>query len=430
MPAESMFIQIGATRDGLDPYLDAARRRGMTAVLVETPDYLRWREVLGRRAYDLTLPVERPAAPEELIAALRALGQPPALVLAGFERYVSSAYVAAQALRAKPAGQSPTFRAPYKQAQRTALTLMRPSVRQPRYALANSLAELEAAARQLTFPIVVKPDDGGGGLGVVMVSDPRDLAHARAALTGVNNYDGGTFKGWVVEEYLPGVELSVQAIARDGVPEILTYCEKLTTVEPESGGPLSSFRESGHVAHPGSEADDALHDFVRNCVSAVGYRQGPFHVDLIRTGDTLHLLEMGFRLSGMRVVELVDRVAGRSWAEETFAAHLGTSPNPPRPQADHRYAGHLTLRRAEQLLAAEAVEPAFGARVEVQRFAPPPLPQDWQRELPATLRSDVVRHAGAVGRVVVSARDPRVVVELLNSCRTPKRVRLPVGDRS
>ena len=40
----TFFVQLGATRDGLDPYLHAARARGMQAVLIETPDYIALRQ--------------------------------------------------------------------------------------------------------------------------------------------------------------------------------------------------------------------------------------------------------------------------------------------------------------------------------------------------------------------------------------------------
>jgi hypothetical protein len=45
----TLFVQIGATRDGLDPYLQTARAYGMKAILIETPDYMRLRKALGRQ---------------------------------------------------------------------------------------------------------------------------------------------------------------------------------------------------------------------------------------------------------------------------------------------------------------------------------------------------------------------------------------------
>lgn len=415
MPTGSTFVQVGATRDGLDPYLDAAHRRGMTAVLVETPDYLRWRSALGRRPYDIGIPVEQPADPFALVEALRQVPMP-TLILAGFERYVAAAYEAADMLGSHPSGQSPTFRAPYKLGQRGAVTRACGRIRQPRYAIASTLDGLENSTQALAFPLVVKPDNGGGGLGVYLARTREHLAEVRAVLDGVSNYDGGPFTGWIVEEYVPGVEMSVQAVARDGKAVILTTCEKLTNIETEGNG-VGSFRESGHVARPGAEADPSLRSFVESCIEAVGYRTGPFHIDLIRSSaGELYLIEMGFRLSGMRVSELVGAVSGLDWAEEAFAAHLGTPHGGAAARSSARYAGQLTLRQAAQIEAAKALPPASGTRVDVQLFAAPRLPEEWGDVLPATLRSDVGRHAGAVGRVVVSGDSPLAVTEVLQRC--------------
>jgi len=84
----------------------------MATALVETPDYLRWRRVLGRRHYDLEIPVDHPAEPDSLIDSLRHRAIAPDVILAGFERYVASAYLAATAFAAVPSGQSPHFGAP------------------------------------------------------------------------------------------------------------------------------------------------------------------------------------------------------------------------------------------------------------------------------------------------------------------------------
>ncbi|MEV6964455.1 ATP-grasp domain-containing protein [Hamadaea sp. NPDC051192] len=414
----STFVQVGATRDGLDAYLDAAHRRGMTAVLVETPDYLRWRSALGRRPYDIGIAVDQPANTDALVAALRDLPAP-ALILAGFERYVASAYGAADILGSRPSGQSPQFQAPYKLGQRSAVSQTCAQIRQPRHATVTALGDLQAATAGLAFPVVVKPDNGGGGLGVYVAYEAANLAAIRTVLESVRNYDGGPFSGWIAEEYVPGVELSVQAVARDGKAIILTTCEKLTAVEAEPNG-VGSFRESGHVARPGAEADPSLLSFVEACLGAVGYRTGPFHIDLIQTPDgELVLLEMGFRLSGMRVSELVTAVSGLDWAEEAFAAHLGTAHNGATARSAASYAGQLTLRQPSEVQAAQALPSAGGTRVDLQLFTAPSLPDEWDDVLPVTLRSDIGRHSGAMGRVVVSGDNPRTVTEVLHRCRMP-----------
>ena len=62
----SIFIQLGATRDGFNPYLSAAHAQGMQAILIETPDYIHLHRALGRQEFDQILAVEHPADEEEL----------------------------------------------------------------------------------------------------------------------------------------------------------------------------------------------------------------------------------------------------------------------------------------------------------------------------------------------------------------------------
>jgi hypothetical protein len=97
-----IFVQVGAIRDGLDPYLHCARRRGMRTVLVETPAYLRRRTALGRRRFDVNLAAARPHDPSEVTAALDEAGLAPTLLLTEFERYAVGAFAACEMLRVAP----------------------------------------------------------------------------------------------------------------------------------------------------------------------------------------------------------------------------------------------------------------------------------------------------------------------------------------
>src|SRR5262245_16543574 len=99
---EQYFVQVGASRDGRDSYLDAARRRGLTTVLVETPDYRRWRKAMGRREFDVTLSVDHPSHAPDVVASISELAGTTRLLLAGYERYVRSAWRAAEAMGACP----------------------------------------------------------------------------------------------------------------------------------------------------------------------------------------------------------------------------------------------------------------------------------------------------------------------------------------
>ncbi|WP_269858107.1 ATP-grasp domain-containing protein [Streptomyces sp. RPT161] len=392
------FVQLGATRDGLDPYLDCARRRGMRAVLVETPAYLRWRRMLGRASFDLELPVEQPQDPAEVATALAEAGVAPRLVLSGFERYVYAGFELARVVRAAPwpyVGER--FRPLDKHQQREALRRSGTEVHQPRFALVGT-----DEAAELDYPQVVKPSDGGGGLGVLLVDDPHQRQCAVELIQGMRNYGGGEFVSVIAEEFVKGPELSLQGVAHDGRPYLLSVCEKLTTLEEVPGVPgLSGFREVGHLARHGSTADGGLLELAEQCLHAAGYQEGPFHVDVIQGQAGPVFVEMGFRLSGGALVALVERATGARWAEAVFAVHLDRRP-PAVPPARERAVGQITAVSQEELTAGAELARA-GHDVEVVRAAPFPPGDALDAADRQVLASDLSRHTGSVGRVLVTA---------------------------
>jgi len=392
------FVQMGATRDGLDPYLDCARRRDLPAVLVETPAYLRWRGVLGRRGFDVQVGVEHPDDPRQVLAALADRGIRPALVLAGFERYAPSAFALARLLGVPPSpGAGPDFVPMDKREQRALLTRRAPRIHQPGYVCWQGGPAFDDAVAALRFPQVVKPADGGGGLGVFLVHDAAQRARALRAVRATRNYDGGTFAGILVEEYIAGVEYSIQGLAHAGQALVLSVCEKLTAQEPAVGDTgLRGFRELGHIGTHGACADPALPAIAQQCLAAVGYREGPFHIDVIG-GAGYTFVEMGFRLSGGGLVGLVENVTGVNWAELAFRLHLdGEPPRLPPPGSPPRVVGQVTVVDESEFAAAAALGRRRG--VKVHRGTPAPADADPARD--PRLASDRMRHTG-IGRVVL-----------------------------
>ncbi|MBW5420381.1 ATP-grasp domain-containing protein [Streptomyces sp. BG9H] len=412
--AINAFVQLGAARDGLDPYLECARRRGMPAVLVDTPAFLKWRQHLGLKPFDIEIPVAAPEAADQVSLALRAARVTPAFTLAGFERYAQSAFLLAGQERIAPwphCGMS--FTPPDKASQREALALRAPEVLQPAYVHLG----LDAPAQSLdhlAFPQVVKPVDGAGGLGVYLVRDEseRDRALREAAAT--RNYGGAAFTGLLVEECVQGTEHSLQCLALEGKARILSVCEKV--VLPEQEGVLPGFREAGHMAAPGDRAPCEVKALAQSCLDATGYEEGPFHVDLIRDGRGPYFLEMGFRLSGFGLVSLVERATGVSWAEATFTAHLDRQEPLWLDSGGTRQAvGQLVATDPRQLACAHELAASHPG---VHVHASPALPDEGQfsaHEL-ETLASDRRRHAAILGRVTLRADSEDEVRGLLHHC--------------
>lgn len=408
-----LFVQVGASRDGRDPYLAAARRRGMAAVLVETPAYAAHRARLGREPFDVMLPVDAPADPRRVLAALRGLEGEVRLILPGFECYARSAHRAAYLLGVGPsAGAVRGFVPPDKHGQRTALCRHAPEVLQPLFQRVPPAPD-QAWARRLPYPAVLKPVDGGGGLGVVSVPGADALLRAIGEVRALRNYDHAPFRSLLVEERVDAPEASVQGIARGGACELLSYCRKVIGVEPAPAEGCAGFRELAHVALPAGEAPAGVASFAESCLRAVAYRDGPFHVDFRETPAGPVFLEMGFRLSGAAVSDLVREVSGVDWGEAAFAWMLGERPAPAPPPARRRYAAAMVALSPAQVAAAHA---AGGGEVEV-RVEPLPAAKAAphsraEREL---LAADLSRHGGALARVRMNSGRLEALLDMVNT---------------
>ncbi|REK85711.1 hypothetical protein DY245_36455, partial [Streptomyces inhibens] len=90
------------------------------------------------------------------------------------------------------------------------------------------------------------------------------------------------------------------------------------------------------------------------------------------------------------------------------------APNGPRGAGGTGIAGQISAVSEQELAAAAALQEP-GVAVEIQRAAPPPDPAALPADDVPVLASDLARHTGAVGRVVVSGGPGDRVPALLHS---------------
>lgn len=405
------FIQLGATRDGLDPYLHVAHARGMEAILVETPDYLQWRKVLGRQEFDRTIAVEHPSEVNEVLAALVEHTPRPTMLLAGFERYITTAYVVAKRLGILPYRSGDAFLPLNKAEQRMALTQKQAPVYQPDYVILEDFTQFRPEMLSFSYPYVIKPVDGGGGLGVFLINNALEQEQALATFQTLTNYDGGAFQGILIEQYIPGTEYSVQGVVHNGRAHCLTICKKYIGTE-EITGPyvLQGFRELGHIASCGKLASPALKRCVQTCVDTFGYQNGPFHADFVQSSQGFTFLEMGFRLSGGGLVRLVEHASGYNWAEEVFRLHLEETSEQQASALHSTVVGQFSVRFLAEIEAARRLQQQ-GYVVAIEQFSAPKV-----APTASSLASDLLRHTGFLGRVIISTTTLEETQQLIERC--------------
>lgn len=215
----------------------------------------------------------------------------------------------------------------------------------PRH-VAGTAEDVLAGADRLRWPVMVKPVDLGGGRGVVRCEQPDALADA------VHAAAGWSPTGQVlVEEFVTGADLGMEAVLVDGEVRLLGVSERVL-------GPAPAFATLGHdmgAADPRLLA--AARTTVERLCAELGYRRGFLNADLVWTGHEVVLIELGARLGGNGVSELlglvndVDSTAlyvRLALGEDVDAELTGLDPARPDPSAEvRRYAASRVLHADE-----------------------------------------------------------------------------------
>jgi argininosuccinate lyase len=199
----------------------------------------------------------------------------------------------------------------------------------PAFRIATSWTAAREAADAIGYPLVFKPVDLSGGMFVALVPDEPSLRAAfdRLATFPINNRHQVRPREVLLEEYMDGPELSVDAVTVDGQTTVLGLTDKSLT-----GAPY--FIEDSHMfpAAVDSEQTAATVALVRAALAAVGYTHGLSHTELRLTSDGPRIVEINVRPGGGHISELHELVIGISPVELLVRLALGEQPDlTPRP---------------------------------------------------------------------------------------------------
>jgi biotin carboxylase len=188
-----------------------------------------------------------------------------------------------------------------------------------RFAQGTSLAELRRAARQLRWPLVVKPADSSGGKGITAVDRESELAGA------VQRARQFSYAGEViVEEMVAGRHLSAECFLLDGKAVFVALSEKGHT------GPPHFLTVSHCVPAPvDPEVRAAAVRLIEDACAAVKHVSGPANFDLVldRDGD-LYPIEMGARMGGSGIANLLTAAYGVDLVAASIRLALGVATVP------------------------------------------------------------------------------------------------------
>lgn len=186
------------------------------------------------------------------------------------------------------------------------------------------------------IPLIVKPSDRSGSLGVVKVEKEEDLI---PAIKAAQEY---SFKHEaIVEQYIEGREISVEFISYQGVHYPLQITDKVTTEAPH-------FVEIAHhqPADLTKAQYDEIYDLTKRALNALGVTNGASHSEYRITKDgKIYVMEIGARMGGDFIgSDLVQLSTGYDFLRGVIDVALGTFEKP--QLTEHNYSGVYFLCEA------------------------------------------------------------------------------------
>lgn len=185
------------------------------------------------------------------------------------------------------------------------------------FGVAYSIEAAKKIIDRIGFPVVIKPIDSAGSLGVSKVRKSEDLEIAFK-----NAKSNLSSKKVIVEELMEGPEVSVETLTFKGITNIVAITDKITSPPPycvemghtiPSNLPEDMQKQICHVTKKGLQA------------LGIGYSGG--HTEIKITEDGPKIIEIGARLGGWIAADMVPLSTGVDMVKESINIAMGNEPN-------------------------------------------------------------------------------------------------------
>jgi len=344
-PRALLFVESNTSGTGR-LFARTARGMGFVPVLVTTrPDRYAW---LAEDGAPEVMAVPR-IDEDELLGVIRsrfAGGAGVAGITSSSEYFVATA--AALAARLGLPGPDPDAVRAARDKSLQRRVLAAGGIASPAFRAVSSPFQAAAAAREIGFPVVLKPVDGSGSVGVRSCADADETeAHAAALLAA-----GGENARVLVEAFVAGDEFSVEM-----------FSGRVVGITRKHLGEPPCFVEAGHDYPADLPADiaAALADAATRGTELLGLGWGPLHWELRidREGRAVPM-EVNPRLAGGFIPELVRHAQGIDLIRETLRLVVGREPGLVAERRQHASIRFLFSPGAGRLAAVEGMSGALG----------------------------------------------------------------------
>lgn len=194
----------------------------------------------------------------------------------------------------------------------------------PKFATCANWQETADAANNIGYPLIIKPTDLASSAYISLVKNEAELRQSFDALSKFthNFRDQARDSVCLLEEFMQGEEVSVEAVTFNGQTSIVGITDKSLTGFPY-------FIEDGHMFPADLPKDQAeqIVEFVSKALAAVGHDHGISHTEVKLTPDGPKLVEINPRPGGNYIVELIQQVTKINFLDMHIKLALNQAPD-------------------------------------------------------------------------------------------------------
>jgi biotin carboxylase len=195
------------------------------------------------------------------------------------------------------------------------------------FAIVSDVAQTIEFGRKYGWPIVIKPANGVGSLHIHKLSSEAAVADVFDSIA----QDPTTVRlikndfpslNIIAEKFIPGPEVSVEAVTWNGRHTVLMVTDKI-----HSGPP--NFVETGH-SMPSALPDAtlaAIRHLTETFLDSIGHMAGPSHTEIIISDEGPIIVESHTRTGGDYLFEMVELACGIDMFDVTLKGFAGAFPD-------------------------------------------------------------------------------------------------------
>lgn len=187
----------------------------------------------------------------------------------------------------------------------------------------KDLQEAKSFIKKYEFPFILKPSNGSGSKGIYIANTEKEF---EAAFNAVRNIDSRNLV--LIEEYLDGLEFSVESLTIDGIHHLLCITDKLTL--------YPSFVEVGHTlpSRLDKQKQQEIFLLVNEVLDLIGHVIGPSHIEVKYTSKGPKIIEAHSRPGGDFIAYMVENALGIDMLTLSIKKFLGESVSVPDLSTD------------------------------------------------------------------------------------------------